>query len=73
MKGRDERVEVSLHSKPGGGVLPKKRLMGISAALWCRIFTTGLTVMGTRFQWSNWNGVAHFRIFWDNTALHIYG
>ena len=28
MKGRDERVEVSLHGK-AGGVLPKKRLMGM--------------------------------------------
>ena len=32
MKGRDERVEVSLHSKPGG-VLPKKRLMGMCRSM----------------------------------------
>ena len=58
----------------GEGVLPYKRLMGM-----CRW-------MGSYFHdWIDYsgvlcliellvkNGVAHFRIFWGKTVLHIYG
>ena len=58
----------------GEGVLPYKRLMGM-----CRW-------MGSHFHdWMDYsgvifliellvnNGVAHFRIFWGETVLHIYG
>ena len=43
------------------GVIPYKRLTGCAAG-WGRIFTTGLTIMGSHFQQSYQNGVAHFRI-----------
>ena len=33
------------------------------AAGWGRIVTSGLTIIGSHFLWSHWNGVAHFRIF----------
>ena len=47
---------------PGGrGLLPYKRLMGV-----CRW-------MGLHFHICiDYNGVAHFRIFWGKTVLHIY-
>ena len=45
-----------------GGALPFKRLMGCAAG-WGSIFTTGLTMIGSHFQQSYQNGVAHFRIF----------
>ena len=35
--------------REGGGLLPYKRLMGCAAG-WMRIFTTGLTIMGSHFQ-----------------------
>ena len=45
MKGISERAKV--HSKPGGGVLPKKRLMG----MW--------HCVGSHFHdWIDFNGVA---------------
>ena len=40
---------------------------------WSRIFTTGLTIMGSHLQWSYQNGVAHFRFFGGKTVLRIYG
>ena len=47
----------------GGGILPDKRLMGMCS--W----------MGSHFHdWSDYNGVAHFRIFCGRkTVLRIYG
>ena len=46
----------------GGMVIPYKRLMGM-----CRW-------LGSHFyDWIDYNGVGHFRIFWGKTVLYIYG
>ena len=43
-------IEVKSSRRGGGGVLPYKRLMRMRLAGWGRIFTTGLTIMGSHFQ-----------------------
>ena len=61
-------------SDPGDKFLsfPYKRLMRMCR--WMRShFHAGLTIMGSPFQQSCENGVAHFEIFWAKTVLHIYG
>ena len=60
----------------GEGVLPYKRLMGTGCvAGWGRIFTTGYDYSGVVFliELLVKNRVAHFRIFWGERVLHIYG
>ena len=60
-----------LENNPWGGVLPYKRLMGM-----CRWmgphFHDWIDLNGVAFS-TELLGVAHFRIFWGKTVLHIYG
>ena len=49
--GRITDKVYEFENNPRGGVLPYKRLMGCAAG-WGRIFTTGLTIMGSHFQQS---------------------
>ena len=46
---KNSKIEDYLPPGGGGGLLPYKRLMGCAAG-WMRIFTTGLTIMGSHFQ-----------------------
>ena len=57
----------------GGGVLSYKRLIGMYR--WMRShFHDWIDYNGVAFtRMSYYNEVAHFRIFWDKTVLHIYG
>ena len=49
-------------SRAVGGVLPYKRLMGCAAG-WGRIFTTGLTIMGSHiFGFGGYEGSSHLRL-----------
>ena len=46
---KNSKIEDYFPPGRGGGLLPYKRLMGCAAG-WSRIFTTGLTIMGSHFQ-----------------------
>ena len=68
-------VNVILSFSQTACLLPYKGYWGCAAG-WGRIFTTGLTVMGSHFQQSQQNGVESgrtFSDFWGKTVFHIYG
>ena len=55
-----------------GGALPYKRLIGCAGG-WGRIFTTGLTMMGSHFSIELLEWGRAFSDFWGKKVLHISG